>query len=255
MIHGSQRMNVDLPATVAAAAVLAAEPVIALAPVATAAPVRRAVSAAAPPRFERNAPGLAKPSALVMRLSSALDRCSPCPAKSAASPPASSRFSPMYFLRNERTSGTTIASRFITDELFIPLVDASALTRLPALSPSSAGTSVPDPAFNSDCNAGLPLPPPSRLPMLPMRPGSTVGLLIVARMLCAPAGVAPFCAIRPITAGSSPLIADCVVLSDSPRNCPASREKSAPKACWTSERRLTLMRSPVVDATARRRQR
>src|SRR5512139_1139065 len=53
--HGSQRISPDFVAVVAAAAVLAAAP----APVATAAPARLAVSAAAPPRLESIAAGLA----------------------------------------------------------------------------------------------------------------------------------------------------------------------------------------------------
>ena len=53
--HGSQRIRPDLVAVVAAAAVLAAAP----APLAMAAPARLAVSAAAPPRLDSIAAGLA----------------------------------------------------------------------------------------------------------------------------------------------------------------------------------------------------
>ena len=243
MIHGSQRMNADLPATVAAAAVPAAAAVAAVpAPVATAAPARFAASVAAPPRLPRKAAGLAKPSAPVMRPSSAFARNEPWLPSSDASPPASSFFSPTYFLRNAKIIGTTRAIRFVADEVLRPAADESELTSGPALSPNSAGTSVSDPSLSSDCTEAL--PPPRRPATLPSRFASRPELPSCASRPDAPCTVAPFCATMPMTAGRRPRMADCVALSDSPRNCPARREKSVPSACCARASRLSLMKIP-----------
>ena len=236
--HGSQRMNPDLVAVVAAAAALAAAP----APPATAAPARRAASAAGPVMPPMNAAGLAKPSAPVRRLSSAPCRFGPCSPSSDASELALRPFSPMNFFRNVSSNGTTIASRLVADELLIPLLDDSAFTSAPLLSPNSAGTRLLVPAFS---RALTPDPPPPKSPArLPSEFTSRFAPLISDSRPAAPSGVAPFWAMPPSTAGSSDVNADCVEPCDSPRNCPASFAKSPPSACWASESRFAAMSVP-----------
>src|SRR5262245_58479567 len=141
--HGSRRANADLVSSAAAVpAAIAALPA-APAPLATAAPARLAVSAAAPaapPRLLRNDPGVANPSALVIRLSSAPCRFGPWLESSDESELALSPRSPIIFFRNVRTRGTTTAIRLVADELLMPLEEDSALTTAPALSPKRAGT-------------------------------------------------------------------------------------------------------------------
>ena len=226
--QGSHRIRPDLVA-VAAAAV----------PPATATPARFATSAAWPPNPPRNAAGLAKPSAPVRRLSSAPCRFGPWLLNSVASEFALRPLSPMNFFRNIRIIGTTIPSRLVADELLMPLTEDSALPSAPLLSPKRAGTRLPAPAFRRPL---MPAPPlPKRPAMLPSEETSRLAPLMSDNRPDAPDGVAPFCAMPPSTAGSSAVIADWVAPGDSPRNSPASFEKSPPMASWASVSRFAFI--------------
>src|SRR5215472_14532690 len=172
--HGAARASAGLasataapPADIAAPpADIAALPTLA-APPASAAPARRVLSiatSAAPLTLSRNAPELGKPSALVMRLSSAPCRFGPWLASSEDSEVALSPRSPMSFFRKASTIGTTIAIRFVAEDDLMPLEDESALTNAPLLSPKIAGTRLLVPAFMRSLT---PEPPElNRLPML-----------------------------------------------------------------------------------------
>lgn len=195
--QGSQRMSPDFVAVVAAAA-----------PPATAAPARLAESAAWPPRPPRNAAGLAKPSAELMRLSSTPCRCAPWPDSSEDSALALSALSLMNFFRKVSASGTMRATRLFADAGLIPLEELSAEISAPALSPNRAGIRVAAPVSRS---AFTPVPPPLNNPArFPSAPASRLAPLISDIRPVAPWGVAPFRAMPPITAGSSEPSADWV---------------------------------------------
>ena len=148
----------------------------------------------------------------------------------------------MNFFRNASSNGTTIASRLVADEPLIPLLDDSAFTSAPLLSPNNAGTRLLVPAFSS---ALTPAPPPPKRPArLPSEFTSRFAPLISDSRPAAPSGVAPFWAMPPSTAGNSDVNADCVEPCDSPMNSPASLAKSPPSACWASASRFAAMSVP-----------
>src|SRR5262245_41904394 len=218
MSQGRIRPIADEPsATAALPADIAALPAEATPP-ATVAVARRAVSAAAPaapPMLFRNELGLAKPSALVMRLSSAPCKFGTWLVSIDESEVALSPRSPISFFRNVRTIGTTRAIRFVADDVLMPLADESALTSAPLLSPKSAGTSRLVPAFRRSL-APAP-PPPNRLPRFESNPVSRFAPLMSDIRPDAPSALAPFCASEPSTAGSSEPSALWVAPGDSPR--------------------------------------
>ncbi len=103
------------------------------------------------------------------------------------------------------SSGVAMPSRLVTEDGLMPATEASALVSPPTLSPPSRLPSRLAPVDISEVVFAPPESIPARLPMIPL---STLAPLIRPNRSLAPCGLAAFCIMPPISAGSIEPTAD-----------------------------------------------